>query len=145
MRRIYFSLVAILFLISFSGCATTGKSVESSELREEMGALETRMKELEKGQKQLENMVVNQISLQEEAVKSGYVIESSARKEVIANPSKKDIQVALKNAGYYTGNIDGKFGPKTANAIMEFQKDHGLKEDGVAGSKTWEILGHYYK
>jgi len=52
----------------------------------------------------------------------------------------KDIQRALKNAGFYTGAIDGKIGPRTKKAVEEFQKAKGLKVDGRVGSKTWSEL-----
>jgi peptidoglycan hydrolase-like protein with peptidoglycan-binding domain len=55
----------------------------------------------------------------------------------------KDIQTALKNSGFYTGAIDGKIGPKTKSAIMEFQKAKGLKPDGRVGPKTWAELEKY--
>jgi N-acetylmuramoyl-L-alanine amidase len=57
--------------------------------------------------------------------------------------SKKDIQKALKNAGYYDGPVDGKIGPKTRAAIKAFQGDKGLKEDGIPGSQTKEKLAKY--
>jgi peptidoglycan hydrolase-like protein with peptidoglycan-binding domain len=52
----------------------------------------------------------------------------------------KEIQTALKAAGFYTGNIDGKIGPKTKKAVIEFQKARGLKADGKVGPKTWAEL-----
>ena len=55
----------------------------------------------------------------------------------------RDIQKALKNALFYTGEIDGKLGPKTKRAIEEFQKAKGLKVDGKVGSKTWAELEKY--
>ena len=55
----------------------------------------------------------------------------------------KDIQTALKNAGFYTGAVDGKIGPKTKNAIEEFQKAKGLKVDGKVGPRTWAELETY--
>ncbi|MCX5686978.1 MAG: peptidoglycan-binding domain-containing protein [Candidatus Omnitrophica bacterium] len=55
----------------------------------------------------------------------------------------KDIQTALKNAGFYTGAIDGKIGPKTKSAILEFQKAKALKADGKVGPKTWAELEKY--
>lgn len=54
-----------------------------------------------------------------------------------------DIQSALKSAGYYDGEVDGKIGPKTRDAIRAFQRDHNLKADGVCGKKTWEQLKSY--
>jgi hypothetical protein len=55
----------------------------------------------------------------------------------------KQIQAALKNAGFYTGAIDGIVGPKTKAAIEEFQKAKGLKADGKVGPKTWAELSKY--
>jgi len=55
-------------------------------------------------------------------------------------PSVTDIQTALKNAGFYTGKIDGSLGPKTKKAIEAFQKANNLKADGKVGPKTWELL-----
>lgn len=55
----------------------------------------------------------------------------------------KDIQKALKAAGFYTGAIDGKIGPRTKKAITDFQKAKGLKADGKVGPKTWAELEKY--
>lgn len=55
----------------------------------------------------------------------------------------KEIQTALKAANFYTGAIDGKMGPRTKKAIIEFQKAKGLKADGRVGSKTWAELEKY--
>ncbi len=52
----------------------------------------------------------------------------------------RDIQTALKAANFYNGSIDGKIGPKTKKAIVEFQKAKGLKADGKVGPKTWTEL-----
>ena len=54
-----------------------------------------------------------------------------------------DIQRALKGAGYYDGNVDGKIGPKAREAIRAFQRDHGLTADGVCGKRTWDQLKSY--
>ncbi len=58
-------------------------------------------------------------------------------------PGALDIQTALKNAGYYTGALDGKIGPMTKNAVKEFQKANNLAVDGRVGPKTWEVLKAY--
>ncbi len=55
----------------------------------------------------------------------------------------EEIQAALKNAGFYTGNIDGKMGPATDKAIKDFQAANSLKADGVAGAKTKSLLAKY--
>ena len=58
-------------------------------------------------------------------------------------PTGIEIQTALKNAGFYAGNIDGKIGPKSKKAIEDFQKANGLKVDGKIGPKTWEALSKH--
>ncbi|MEK6732189.1 MAG: peptidoglycan-binding protein [Candidatus Omnitrophota bacterium] len=58
-------------------------------------------------------------------------------------PAGKDIQTALKNAGFDPGKIDGKMGPRTRQAIKDFQKSKGLVPDGVVGPKTWNLLGKH--
>jgi len=58
-------------------------------------------------------------------------------------PSATEIQTALKNAGYYTGIVDGKAGPKTKKSIEDFQKANNLNADGVVGAKTWALLSSH--
>jgi peptidoglycan hydrolase-like protein with peptidoglycan-binding domain len=57
--------------------------------------------------------------------------------------TKKDIQAALKKAGYYDGPIDGKLGTKSRKAIRDFQSDKGLKVDGIVGPQTKKALLTY--
>jgi len=57
--------------------------------------------------------------------------------------SGTEIQQALKQAGFYQGSVDGKVGPKTQQAIKEFQQAHQLKADGKVGPKTWAALASY--
>lgn len=57
--------------------------------------------------------------------------------------STKQIQRALKKADFYKGEIDGKIGPKTKEAIIKFQKAHSLKADGIVGQRTSAELKKY--
>jgi len=36
--------------------------------------------------------------------------------------------------------VDGVFGDKTLQAVMEFQREHGLVADGIVGERTWSKL-----
>lgn len=47
-----------------------------------------------------------------------------------------ELQAFLRLQGYPVGAIDGKFGNLTFQAVRTFQHDHGLTEDGVAGTAT---------
>lgn len=50
------------------------------------------------------------------------------------------LQSALKERGYDPGQIDGIYGKKTERAIKRFQKNAGLKVDGIAGRRTFAAL-----
>lgn len=54
----------------------------------------------------------------------------------------KLMQEKLISLGYSCGSCgaDGKNGSDTQKAIKLFQKEHGLKEDGVVGVNTWRAL-----
>ena len=58
-------------------------------------------------------------------------------------PTVIEIQTALTNAGFYSGKVDGKIGPKTKKAVEEFQKANGLQADGKVGPKTWVLLSKH--
>jgi peptidoglycan hydrolase-like protein with peptidoglycan-binding domain len=60
-----------------------------------------------------------------------------------AVPGTREIQQALQNAGLYQGKIDGSLGPRTLQAIKDFQYKNGLKVDGKVGPKTWAKLSTY--
>ena len=53
----------------------------------------------------------------------------------------KTVQTKLKNWGYYTGSVDGIYGPKTRAAVIKFQQKNNLVADGIVGSKTAAALG----
>ncbi len=52
----------------------------------------------------------------------------------------KTLQRALKNRGYYSGSIDGKYGSSTVAAVTAFQQRNGLRVDGTAGPTTQTAL-----
>ena len=52
----------------------------------------------------------------------------------------RDVQYALKELGFYKGPVDGKMGPKSQAAIVNFQKSRKMKADGVAGPQTKKQL-----
>ena len=52
----------------------------------------------------------------------------------------KDLQTRLSALGFYSGEIDGEFGPGTKEAVTAFQKTNGLEADGIVGEETRELL-----
>lgn len=55
-------------------------------------------------------------------------------------PEVTELQKKLVQLGYQVGTVDGKFGSKTEAAIRKFQKEHGLRVDGLAGTQTIKEL-----
>lgn len=53
------------------------------------------------------------------------------------------LQNRLKELGYYKYSPDSIFGRRTKQAVMNFQKDHGLVSNGVADWNTRYKLGFY--
>jgi len=50
------------------------------------------------------------------------------------------LQMRLHELGYYNGTISGGYYGGTIKAVENFQRDHGLSVDGVAGEKTQSLL-----
>lgn len=63
------------------------------------------------------------------------VLRSGAQgDEVIA------LQERLQALGYYSGEIDGRFGTGTTAAVKLFQQENGLEVDGIVGADTRNLL-----
>ena len=133
MKRSVLMLFGLISLFVISGCSTTGAS-SASPLENRGQALEARVGVLEKGASTAPfGSETNSDILKKET-------QSSITAETM---TKTQVQEALKNAGYYDGGLDGKFGPKTKEAIKKFQEAVGLKMDGIAGPQTKEKLLKY--
>lgn len=52
----------------------------------------------------------------------------------------RDMQRRLKELGYLSSEADGQFGSATESAIKAFQFQHNLKNDGIAGEQTLNLL-----
>lgn len=52
----------------------------------------------------------------------------------------KTVQETLKQLGFQPGPVDGVYGEKTENAVIQFQEEHALYADGVVGPATWQKL-----
>ncbi|MEO1067208.1 MAG: peptidoglycan-binding domain-containing protein [Pseudomonadota bacterium] len=54
-------------------------------------------------------------------------------------PAVKRLQARLTKEGFDL-TIDGVFGNTTRGAVCRFQRDHGIRDDGVVGPVTWATL-----
>lgn len=52
----------------------------------------------------------------------------------------KDLQKRLTQIGYQVGKVDGVYGKSTTAAVKRFQKNRGIKADGITGKKTIDEL-----
>jgi len=141
MKKGFLVLAVMVFLVSCittSGCRSKERSMEDEYIALEEGAVAPITEE---------GMVQDTFGVTEVET-----IPPTASPEVLARPAsavtgmltkEKEIQTALRNAGFYGGSIDGKIGPKTKKAIEDFQKANGLVVDGKVGPKTWGELEKY--
>ena len=56
------------------------------------------------------------------------------------NPEKITQLQEMLNAGGGQLEVDGVFGPRTAEAVRNFQREHNLKVDGIVGPQTMAAL-----
>jgi peptidoglycan hydrolase-like protein with peptidoglycan-binding domain len=64
------------------------------------------------------------------------VLSVGARGDAVRN-----LQQKLNEKGFAAGASDGIFGPMTLNAVVTFQRHHGLWVDGLVGPRTKTTLG----
>lgn len=150
-KRFLYGILALFLIVAISGCGTAKKKVN---LTEEVGAIKTKLDTVEakldtveSRQADAERMASEQAQTLEElksrrSAASSNISVSQTRK-FRSTERVKDIQVCLKNAGFYTGKIDGRKGRGTRRAIRAFQRQNGLHVDGVVGPRTWELLSKY--
>jgi peptidoglycan hydrolase-like protein with peptidoglycan-binding domain len=67
--------------------------------------------------------------------------EDAERRRVIQKQMEQTraLQIELARRNYYTGSIDGQFGPRTELAIRDYQRAAGLAE---TGQPSGELLAH---
>ncbi|MDD4013408.1 MAG: peptidoglycan-binding domain-containing protein [Candidatus Omnitrophica bacterium] len=139
MRRLVYLLVPILVL-SAAGCASTKSAKPKKDLKTRVTELEARVDEMESQSSASTQAASEQYAYSQPAVKASPVVQAEKYLSAGVAMTKKEIQTALKNAGHYAGAIDGVFGPKTKQAVKDFQADKGLKVDGIVGPQTEKAL-----
>jgi hypothetical protein len=139
MRRYGFIIFTLVLVISLCGCAKKKEALE--ELQQPMSPEDLNRLKTETQSATLTNAP-------QTAPVATVVSGSETKLEPLPpsgpfKPAAREIQTALKNAGYYDGAIDGKIGPRSQRAIEEFQKANALEVDGKVGPKTWAVLSQY--
>jgi len=137
-RYVLIILVATLF-VYFTGCAKKKKEEEFLSM-DELGALNLQNQATIEIKPEVQTSIPAPVVMEETRLEP---VPVSAPTPSTYKPTTKEIQTALKNAGYYAGEVDGKIGRLTQKAIEDFQGANGLEADGKVGSKTWAALGKY--
>jgi len=134
-KRLTILLLPVL-IIALGGCATAKKKdLEMQALKNQISVLEAQV--------QARDQEIAALKEQPSVIKDTLAGAEKISNEIKSHPKAKEIQLALKNAGYYLGEIDGRIGRATREAIKSFQKAHDLVADGKMGRKTWEALRKY--
>lgn len=138
--------VVVIGIALVSGCASQRQSQVLNRVQADVQLLDQRVAQLERGSV----AQVSSSSWPSESSASAPTIEpiavsigSSLSPTSSAKPTAKQIQQALRNAGLYQGEIDGKLGSQSRSAIREFQRANGLSVDGKVGKQTWGKLSAY--
>ena len=148
------SLFVLIFLAGLIGCATTRKDTATEQPQTRISQLEEQLQQKDEEINDLKDEL--QSAQQDPSRRKDSYSSRKPSEGIDFSSNKKDgilrveaapdqVQLALKNAGYYTGPVDGKLGERTRKAASEFQKAHNLTADGVIGKKTWNILKTYLK
>lgn len=136
-RKTGVTLLAVVCVFALSGCATgrRQKDLEVQGLRNQVLALEAQLAS--------KDDEINSLKGELSKAQESQAFAAKGAGETKSRPKVKEIQLALANAGYNPGPIDGKMGRQTREAIKAFQKANGLGVDGRVGKKTWELLRKY--
>ncbi|MFA5089527.1 MAG: peptidoglycan-binding domain-containing protein [Candidatus Omnitrophota bacterium] len=145
-RKFFVLAVIFVFALSLGGCVTVSKqrTMEMQGLQNQISALEAQVQTKDEEINSLHNSLSQALAEKEAgSFNRGDITKKKTGTEVKSRPKPKEIQTALKNAGYNPGSIDGKMGAQTKEAIKAFQKANKLKQDGKVGKATWNLLREY--
>ena len=144
MKRAVQVVIAAMAAGAMSGCAGQRYTQELKRLQSQVGMLDERVTQLERvgGASPMVEAPVEPAA-EPAAIHVKAKDRTSKGAAASIKPSTREIQQALKNAGFYQGSVDGKMGQLTKEAVKEFQRVHGLTDDGIVGKKTWAKLGAY--
>lgn len=133
------SLFGVVLMGSLAGCASTQGG--NANLQARVTHLERTVSQQEQTIDELRQRVSVGSGRSVAQSSSSRASSSSADRGIIRVPvDPREVQTALQGAGYYSGDIDGKIGGKTIEAVKQFQRDSNLKVDGIVGAGTWSQL-----
>lgn len=139
MKKMMLVVLALAASFALFGCGKKQQALEDMQEPMSIEALATTSVQAQAGIPETKPEAVSQAQVQTAAQPQLEAMPPSGPYK----PTTEEIQKALKAAGFYSGNIDGKKGPMTKKAVEDFQKANNLQADGKVGPKTWEVLGKF--
>lgn len=152
--RFLMYLVLFIVAVNLSGCATFTSGRRVNQLEQRVQQLEN---ELDAKEQEIDNLkfdlggstlsdeddeiIFDETILNE--IKAKQPPKKPVKQTKYIKKTNRNIQRALKSAGYYKGRIDGKIGKYTKRAIRNFQRAKRLRVDGIVGKRTWAALKKY--
>lgn len=136
-------LSLIVIILSISGCASLRKDTRGAQTQEMQTQVAKLKEELRQKNEEIDSLQWQLREAKRPKAASVTVVKSKPTGGEVVKMTPKNLQLALKKAGFYDGPVDGKIGKRTKQAIVDFQKANGLTADGVAGEKTWSKLKKY--
>ena len=70
----------------------------------------------------------------------GLVVDWPRGYEPLNEAGRMQMQKHLQQLGLYDGEIDGKFGPATKKAVLEYQQSRGIEQDGFPSKALLDRL-----
>ena len=147
-RKLAVLTVGFVFLLGLSGCATGKRKqmeMENQGLRNQVSVLQSQVQSKDEELNSLKDQLAKssevtttkEVTVSKKSAKNrGYVSKKPRTREM-------EIQIALRNAGFDPGIIDGKISKQTVSAIKDFQKANHLKVTGSVNRRTWRHLKVY--
>ncbi|MDD2752111.1 MAG: peptidoglycan-binding domain-containing protein [Candidatus Omnitrophica bacterium] len=141
-KGLFLAFLSVL-VISLAGCATGRKQgeMEVQGLKNQISVLEAQIQSKDEEINSLRGELCKMQA--ENEAPMNFAGKGKMGSEPKSRPNVKQIQTALRNAGYNPGEIDGKMGAQTTEAIKAFQSASNLPADGKVGKNTWAVLRSY--
>jgi len=138
----YISGIVLGFLLFSS--APQAFAITADELQTQITSIKSQIETLQAKLSELQRQLTgaNTANPSERALEVASPMASFNRtlRVGIKGDDVKTVQQVLIEKGYLNDTIDGSFGRKTGEAVKAYQRANNLKDDGVLGPRTLELI-----